>query len=276
MPNTTGTAAGTTYGYFGFMSTDGFLYGATTSAPSVGTSSGMLRIKGIKTAAPAVPEPEVVQVTGDDGLISEFEFNSIQQRSFTIETAVQSLDQDALLQATLVQTMGDIRIGVMDTNDTVTFNVCVLLQGQAKSQDSTSTGTAVWTGLIIPLATARPLGRAQWSEREPATYRWQITPQLSSYDPWGITIADGVHGTTGLRQRPLYSPNPIHMQAFTGAGSAAAITLDYTPISAAKTFIYANRALIGTSTVSTANKTATPSGSITSGHNGIVIYEYQV
>lgn len=276
MPNTTGAAAGTTYGYLGFMSSNGFLYGGTTSAPSAGSSSGMLRIKGIKTAAPTVPEAEVVQATGDDGLIAEFSFNSIAQRSFIIETAVGSLDQDALLQATLVQSMGDIRWGALDTNDTVTFNVCVLLQGQAKSQDAASTGTAVWNGVLIPLATANVLGRTAFTEREPATWRWQITPQLSSYDVWGITIADGVHGTTGMRQKPFFSPNPLHMQAFTGAGSAAAISLDYTPISAAKTHIYANRALIGTTSIDAGAKTATPSSSITSGYNGVVVYEYQV
>ena len=75
-------AAGNNFNFLGFIDSRGYLVGSTTSAPAAGAAgSPMIRVQGAKTAAPAVPEPEVVQVTGDDTLLGEFEFDSIAQRS---------------------------------------------------------------------------------------------------------------------------------------------------------------------------------------------------
>ena len=65
-------AAGNAYAQIGFIDSNGFLVGSATSAPANGAvGSGLLDITGIKTAAPAVPDPEFVQVTGDDVLLGE-------------------------------------------------------------------------------------------------------------------------------------------------------------------------------------------------------------
>src|SRR5574338_571992 len=164
--------AGNANAWLGFIDSNGFLVGATTSAPANGTAgSGMIPLTGIKEAAPAVPEQDVVQSTGDDGLIAEFDFTNITSRSFVAEFAVGNLDLDALLQGTLVETVGEIKMTGLDVVNPAELNVCVIIQSRAKKQDAGVSGQKGWSGIIIPIATAKPLGRGGFSERTPGTFR---------------------------------------------------------------------------------------------------------
>lgn len=268
------TAAGSTYAFLGFIDGNGYLVGGGTSAPSAGTSSGMLRLTGIKTASPTIPEPEYVQVTGDDSLISEFDFDSIAQRGFTADLAISNLTLEGLLQGTNVQTIGEMSLGVLDIDDADIPNACVIFQSRAFKQDSGVAGNAGYAGVIIPLATVRPLGRVAFTEREGAVYRLSITPQKAGYHPWGVTLLASNAGTTGARYMPFTTENPIHMMAFTGNASTTEFNLDYTPISAAKTTIHINRVVDTTSAVNTSTNTATTTSTAASGAHGIIVYEF--
>jgi hypothetical protein len=192
-----------------------------------------------------------VQVTGDDDLLGEFDFASLTSRSFVAEFAVQDLATEALLLGTNVETLGEIKLGALDVLNPADLNVCLIIQSRAKKQDTGVVGQSGWQGVIIPLATAAPLGRDTFNERSPGVFRLQITPQTASNNPWGITILDANTGTTGLRYRPFTSENPITMHAHTGTGALQTFTLDYAPISAAKTSVTSRRVAQTVSAVST-------------------------
>jgi hypothetical protein len=245
-------AAGNTYAFMAFINENGFMVGSATTAPSAGAAgSPMIRITGIKTASPTVPEPEVVQVTGDDTLLGEFDFDSLTQRSFTIEVAVQDLEAEALLLGTSVETVGQIKLGALDILNPAELNACLIIQSRAKKQDAGVVGQKGWNGVIIPIATVKPLGRDTFAERGPAVFRYFVTPQIAGNNPWGVTILDVNAGTTGLRYRPFTAENPITMHAHTGNGALQSWTLDYQPISAAKTALFGNRNVIAVSAVTT-------------------------
>jgi hypothetical protein len=271
-------AAGNNYCYFGFIDSRGYLVGSTTTAPAAGaTGSGMIRLQGVKVAAPTVPEPEVVQVTGDDTLLGEFSFDSIAQRAFIIEFAIQNLETEALLLGTNVETIGEIRLGSIDILDAPTLNGCLILQSRAQKQNTGVVGQAGWTGVIIPLMTAKPLGRASFDERGPAVYRYQITPQIASNNPWGISILEANAGTTGTRYRPFNAENPITMHAHTGNGVVTAFLLDNTPISVAKTVTTATRVNVPlTSVQTTAPVGMTTTGTPIGGAPMVTLYEFTV
>lgn len=268
-------AAGNRYALYGFMDEFGFLTGSTPTAPSAGaTGSAMGQLLGIKTAAPTIPDPDAVQVTGEDGLLGEFDFDSIATRRFTADIAVQDLDADAAMQGTNVQTIGEILMGAGDINDAPELDMCFVFQSRAKKQDAGVKGKKAWSGAIIPLATGKPLGRVQYSEREAAAYRLSIAPQLASYNVWGVSILEAAEGTTALRQRPFNSEYPIMIEAFTGNGALATFNLSKTPISVAKTVVYVDRVAATLASISAGAKTFTANAIVRNLGRGIVIYEF--
>lgn len=278
MPTYTKAAvAGNAQCWLGFIDGNGFMVGSATTAPSSGAAgSPMIKLVGIKEAPAAVPEAEVVQSTGDDDLIAEFDFTNTQSRSFVAEFAVDDLNLTALLQGTLVETVGEIKMTGLDVIAPAELNVCVILQSRAKKQDAGVVGQKGWSGTILPIATAKPLGRNGFSERSPGVFRLQITPQTAGNHPWGITIADANAGTTGQRFTTFTAENPITMHAHIGTGALQTFTLDYAPISAAKTAVYSRRVVQTTSTVSASspyNVTISSTAPI-AGSQMVTVYEY--
>jgi hypothetical protein len=275
MPTTlSNIAAGNRYAFGGFVNSFGFMIGAAASAPAAGTSSGMFQVKGIKTAAPASPEPEAVPVSGDDELLGEFQFDSITERRFTAEFSVGNLTQEAALQGTNVQTLGEISVGALDVLEGLEFDTCWIFQSRAKKQDTGVRGQKAWQGTIVPLATAKPLGRAAYEERTAALYRFSISPQVAGYHPWGLTVLDANAGTPGMRFLPFQSEYPVHIQAFTGNAALAVIPVDFEPISVAKTTAFVNRVAATVLSVSAANKTVTLSATPAGAANVVIIYEF--
>ena len=137
-------------------------------------------------------------------------------------------------------------------------------------------GQSGWTGVWIPLATAKPLGRSSFDERGPAVYRYQITPQIASNNPWGITIAAANTGTTGLRYRPFTSENPVTAHAHTGTGALQTFTLDYQPISAAKTTTITQKVNDPVASVSTSSPySVTLSGTPIGAAPMVTVYEFE-
>lgn len=269
--------AGNTDCWLGFIDSNGFLCGSATTAPAAGAAgSPMMRLTGIKEAPIAVPERELVQSTGDDDLIAEFDFTNINSRSFVAEFAVENLTIDALLQGTLVETLGEIKMTGLDVLNMAELNVCLILQSRAKKQDAGVQGQKGYSGVWIPIATAKPLGRNGFSERTPGTFRLQITPQIAGNHPWGITIAEANAGTTGQRFTRFTAENPITAHAHTGNGVLQTFTLDSAPISAAKTTIVSARVALVTSAVSTTApySVTTTSTAPIGGAAMVTVYEY--
>jgi len=270
-------AAGNAYAFLYFIDNNGFVTGGSPTAPSQGAAgSAALRIRAIKSAAPTIPDPEVTQVTGDDDLEGEFQYPSIASRRFNVEYSIESHSRNATLLNVTQQQWGEILAVPMDIPNPPDYNVGVILQSKAKKKNTGVDGLAAWSGVIVPLATATPLGRAGFDERGAAVFRLSISPQKAGYDPFGITIQESTYSTSAARYLPFTSEYPITLHAWRGTGALAQFTLDYQPVSAAKTPGYSNRVLLSTSSVVTTAPYSVTFGSTPAGAAAInVVYEFQ-
>lgn len=270
-------AAGNQQAWLGFLDSTGFLLGGNTSAPSTGAAgSGMLRITGIKSAPVSIPERELVQVTGDDDLLGEFDFTSLTSRAFMIEVAVQNLTTEGRLLNTPVDTVAGGLMGYLDTNTTAEYDACLIFQSRSKKQDSGVVGKKAWSGVYIPLATVQPLGRGGFDERGAAVYRYMVTPQLSSKNAWGVTMLDNSSTELSARYRPYSTDYPIYMHRWTGNASATDFTLDVTPVDTASIAVWSSTGAVQTvSSVDTAAKTATLSAAPATNLGIVGVVQYQ-
>lgn len=265
-------AAGNKYTFIGFLDSDNYLIGGTPTAPASAAASGMHRVLGIKAAPINVPDVETVQATGDDGLIAEFEFDSIEPRTYIMTASVDDLVLLSNLLGTTVTSFLGGNMTALDVNDAPERNVCVIHQSRAKYQDSGIAGQKAWQAYIINVATAKYLGRDGFDERGVATYRISVTPQLSTNHFYGVTLLNSV-GTDAARIIPVQLPYPVHAIAVTGDGAETTYDLDFTPVSTAYTAAWQFRTSVGVNSVSTANQTVTFSSAPTG--RSIVAYGFE-
>lgn len=274
-PNS-GIAAGAQFTFLGFYDDNGFLTGGTPTAPSNGDTDGnpFVRLTGIKEASPTVGEPETEVITGDDTRLGEFDFDSIASRRFTADMAVFDLQQEATLLGTTVDTVGEMKLGVMDIVDRAELTACLILQGRTKKHDVATRGLKAWSGIIIPAATIIPLGRQAFSERAGAVYRLSITPQVASHRPWGITLSEALGGTLGATYMPFTSDYPIHINVWSGSGVVVNFKTKHRPISVIKTPVFVDRVQVGVDSVTPGTRTVALSSAPASGRRVISVYEF--
>jgi len=268
-------SAGVQNSWWGRIHTNGNFIGPTGSTAN-GATEGMRQILGIKTANPGPVEPEAVNITGDDTVLGAIDFGPNEVPQFIMETAAFDLDTQAKLQSTLVEVLGDIRLGILQPNNPEYVDIMLIIQAKAKSKDAGSDGTKSWMGYLIPVASGVPLGRAEFNERTPAADRYKVTVQVASKKPWGVSILEAVHGTTGGALLPFTSDNPITMHYFVGNGSGSTIVLDKTPVSLTKIIIHKGNGqlLIPTTDYTLSGSTITLVAIPTAGQFVEVIYEY--
>lgn len=232
--------AGTQLAFVGQVDPFGFFAGQSGSVAGGANGESMARLLGIKTANPGPVEPESVNVTGDDTTLGAIDFGPNEVPTWIMELAAHNLANQALLQGTTVETLGGLKIGVLQPNDPNYPDVCIIYQGKAKSKDAGSDGVKAWAGYIIPLASVVPLGRAEFTERAASVDRYKVTAQVASRKPWGVTINEAKLGTSGAPILPFTADNPIVMERFTGDGVTTAFNLVNTPISTVKTVVHNN------------------------------------
>lgn len=270
-------AAGTQLAFLGLVDGQGFFLGST-SATTNGKSEGMIRLTGIQSANPGPAEGEDVNVPGDDGPLGKIEFGPAETPAFVVSTGAFNIDLDAKLQGTAVETIGDIKVGVLQPNDPSNPDVMMIIQSKSKSKDDGSDGTKSWSGYIIPIMTAQPLGRESFEGRTAASNRIKVTTNIASRKPWGVTILDADLGTTGAPLLAFTADNPITMHVFKGDGAASTFTLDKTPVSQSKVIIFKETAPLTAGvdyTVNTLTRVVTiVAGPSTAGARYEVLYEF--
>ena len=274
-------SAGTQLNFLGAYDGSGLLAGAATTLAQGANGSGITQLTGIKRASPGPVEPQDVDITGDDDVLGSIEFGPNETPSYIVEIAVQNLDLQATLQSTAVEQFGDILLGVLQPIAAEYIDVMIIHQGKSKKQDVGVKGLKAWSGVIVPIASAIPLGRAEFGERAAAVDRYKVNTQVATKKPWNVTIADGDLGTTGAPLLPFTSDNPIHMQVFEGDGAETSFgPLDFTPVSQAKVNIIEGNGQVLTEvvdfTVVTATKLITRvAGALAAGTRWYVTYEFQ-
>lgn len=234
---TRGASMGTQYGFLGFLDENNRLLGGTRTAPTNGDASGspLDHILGVQEAAPATPDPDTVASPGDDINIAEWELDSLATRRFNISIATYDLDQVAQIQNTSVASRADGKMGVEDISEVPDGDGVIILQGRTKKQDIGVKGKKAWSGVLLPLVGLSWLGRQSFTSREAAVYRYSVTPQLASHEPWGLTIAD-YYDADAARRIAFSYDNPIHLHTFRGDGVETTFVVKHRPISTAKVF----------------------------------------
>jgi hypothetical protein len=266
-------AAGNKYSFLSFLDTENYAIGGTPSAPAAGDVSNWYRLQGIKAVPINKPDDEIVTVTGDDGLIAEFSFDSIENRAYVATMAVDDLTLQAYLQNSVTATVAGAQMGVGDTADAPVIPVSLIHQSRAVKKDASNGGQKAWNGIVVPVATATYLGREGFDERSPAVFRIQITPQLATNLPWGDTLFDRFN-VNAARVQPFRSDYPFAAASFTGDGTQTTFSVDYTPVDVAHVGAWVFRSSVSVLSVSTVNKTITLSAAPANGRKGVLLYQF--
>lgn len=233
-------AAGFRYLFYGVVDSDGKFIGSTATAPAAGdqSGSGMARLAGARTLPVAVPEPEIVVVSGDDQPLVTFEFDAEALPSGIFEMAVRNTAYDNLIQSTTAFTIGDTTNTVLNPRDRDSQSMCFLMNRRAKKWEAGVQGAKAWEVLTIPRATSKALF-AEITQRTFNPYRYGIYLDMSDRTLWS-TIREADWGTTAGAMFLTDADNPMHIQRFTGDNSEQDFTLDFPPVSGAKTYVYVN------------------------------------
>jgi hypothetical protein len=221
----------------------GYPAGATGTLTSGAAGVPAGRIRAVKTMDIAIPEADIVNISGDNVNQGGFLFPSADTISFTIEYAIKNLTQEGFFQGTNAVTKGETRLGALAPTEPTYVDAMLIAVSNAKSKDTGSTGSSRFQGVIIPKANLQPLGQAGFNERGEATFRYRVVVNLADAYPWGETFRDSAEGTTSMPIQTWSAENRITLHAFQQA-TPSTITafgpLAYAPVSAAKTVLYSN------------------------------------
>lgn len=238
MADRVGIQAGTQLGGWGILNEYSTFVGSSGNVAAGATGEQMKQFLGIKTASPAPVEGEDVNSTGDDTTLGAISFPANETPAWITEVAAYDFDTDASFQGTSVETLGDIQFSPLQPNNMDQPDIFVFYQGKAKSKYVGRNGIKQWVGILAPLVTATPLGRAEWTERTAGVDRYSMVAQTASKKPWGVTIRDEELGTDGSPLIRFTADYPVWMQVWKGDGVTTAFNFVRTPVSLAKTVIH--------------------------------------
>lgn len=233
--------AGLRYIYYGIPNSSGYLQGTTTTPATNGTMQRMQRLRGGQTFPLTLTEPERVPVSGDDEPLVQFTFPGEALPSGNFGLAVHDMDFDALIQGTLVETIGDIRAGALAPGGQIFQPIMLLIMREAKKYEGNVKGVQTWEAVLLPSVEATPLG-PEWTQRTFNPYNYAISLSKAARALYGATYTEGLRGTTELAIEPFDLENPIEIYGGFGNAVATTYALDTAPVSAdgAKTHVYLN------------------------------------
>lgn len=269
-------AAGLSSGWYTLLDTDGYATGAsgTVATGAAGTAAG--RVFGMQNADLAIVEPETVPVPGDDGVLGTFLFAPNESPGGVFEIGVRDLTLESRLQSTLVQTLGNLSIGVIQPKDPLYVDVGLILSRQAQSQDGASLGKAMYENAIILKGAMAPLGNTPFQGRTAAVVRYRVIANPSNGTPMGFTLTNSANGTEAAPFISFFSDFPVTMHAFRGDGTTTAFVVGQTPASttAGDHMVFVNGNRIASPTINTANRTFTITPAPASNAKITIVYQY--
>jgi hypothetical protein len=268
-------SAGVQQTQFLFFDANGDPSGDSPTPLANGEYKGAYQLVGIQEFPTGIPEAEAVTIPGDDGSLGSILFASDAPREMLANFGQMDLELEARLQNTLVETLGDIRMGLIDTANTILATGALIIQAQSVKRSAGVQGQAAWSGLIYPNVQAQPLNRETFSGRTAGVIRYKLVAQQAFYKPWGVTISDEVNGDIAAYAIPFTSPYPLTLGAFRGDGIITSWTLHKTPISVTKTRPFSDRVAIGVTSVTPSTKNMLLSAAVPAGRPASVLLEYQ-
>jgi hypothetical protein len=267
-------SAGVQQTKFLFFDTNGDPSGNSPTPLADGEIKGAYELVGIQEFPTGLPEAEAVNVPGDDSSLGSLLFAADAPREMLANFGQMDLDLEARLQNTLVESLGDARLGLIDTANTILASGALIVQARSVKRGAGVQGQASWSGLIYPNVQVQPLQRETFAGRTAGVIRYKIVAQQAFYKPWGTTISDEANGDTAAYAMPFTSPYPLTMDAFRGNGVKVNWVLAKTPVNVANTNAFSDRVALTVNSVTPSTRTMVISAALGS-RPGVVIYEYQ-
>lgn len=221
------TSAGLMVVHWGY-NTGGYFTGTNKTPTSSTTPNPAGTFVAAKTASLSIPEAERVNATGNNKRIRTFSFENPEETGFEFSLAAADLDFQAAIMGTKIETLGTWDLGLIRPGTTRAINITMIINTDAASEESASTGEAGYFVQILPLMLVRYRGASNVTERTVHDRVFSATINPFARKPWGElltsltngdVLADGLEGT---------SPYPVfaeHIQTTT----AVAYTLTKTP-----------------------------------------------
>lgn len=267
-------SAGVQQAWLSFLDNDNMAIGNDQTAIAAADIRGSYPFVGIQEMPTSILEGESVPVPGDDTTLGSFIFASADPREFVINFGQGDLTLDARLQGTLVETLGNINIGLSDPGNPVYPTVCLIVNSRAIKRDSGVSGQGAWSGYIYPVVQLQPLGRETLAGRTAGTYRYKGVAQAAYNHPWGVTLATAVNGNLSSFSFPFNSNYPLTLDAFRGNGVKTSWILNKTPVSVSETNAFVERVALGIASVTPGTKTVVTSAAAAGNGRGQFIYGY--
>lgn len=274
MSFTKNLAAGVQQSWLSFLDPDNFAIGNAKTNIAAGQIRGSYPFIGIQEMPTGILEGETVPVPGDDTNLGNFIFASADPREFLMNFGQGDLALDALLQDTLVESLGNINIGLGDPANPVYPTVSLIVNSRAIKRDPGISGAAAWSGFIFPVVQIQPLNRETLTGRTAGVYRYKGVAQAAYNHPWGVTIAEAVNGDVASFSFPFLSPYPLTLDAFRGDGIVTNWVLNKTPVTVNDTKAFAERVAQTVNSVTPSTKTMTITTPVASNARGVVVYGY--
>ena len=256
-----------------FLDNSNIAIGDATTAIAAGDIRGAYNMRGIQTAPSGNLEGEGVPIPGDDTLLGTIIFPSADPREVLLNFGLGNIELDAILQGTLVQMMGAVRLGLSDPAAPQYPTVCVIHNSHAVSQDVGNSGRAAWKSKIYPVIQLQPLEVETLEGRTAASFRYKGVIQQAFNHPWGVTITNAVNGNSSAFSITTYQDYPMTIDAFRGNGVKTSWVLAKTPVDTNNTFPFVERVALALTSVTPATNTMLVAAAADGGR-GVVFYGY--
>lgn len=202
----------------------------TTGSISNGGDAAMSRLLGVQSFGVAVQQPRQVNVEGDDGVQAVFFFEPNTLPNGDMALGVLNVNLVAQAQGTKVYADGDHDVINLQPEDFDFNELSILINSQAKSRASGSSGASGFLVVHYPKIQLVPLGQSGLTQAAATGFTHAMIANKSSIYGWGFALTEGNEGTTAaVSWGPAYSENRVTLHAFTGDGSTTNFTLGQTP-----------------------------------------------
>lgn len=194
-------------------------------------------VTGVKAVTLNVPENQRIQHVGDDQTFAQDFLPPTELPSGNFTTAKTNQTLDALLQDTLVQTIGEWELDALSTNKAgQEIDVCFMYWRQALVTDPSDSdfGSRRWQTFIIPKERITPQGNSP-DQGSDDVNNYSMTPTGSLITPWGVSFTEDDNGFTRAVRLRATSDYPIMMERYTGNATLATFNTEFSPVSVAKT-----------------------------------------
>ncbi len=232
------SGAGFRHARFFALGSDGAVVVATAGATGY---EGMLA-QGASSLTPNFAEPEVITHYGDDNVFAADTLPPTEVGTIDFKTSKSNLDLDAMLQGVKVNTIGDMQVMGMGTDQQGREPLVGLFayrQALDTDESSPTFGSRRWKYMVVPKAHAIPKGGAmEKSAGDENGYTIQPTPSKTHL--WGAEYTKAADGYTRGKVSFGITEKEPNVVAWKGDGTVTVFNLptDKPAASAAKVYFW--------------------------------------